>query len=95
MHSNTTIMVLAVIGRLNEDDRYAVRICEELTRSTAWEPHPGTVYAVLRRLREMGAVQSYWSQTRAMVGGRARRLYRLTSKGVSMLSEAELSIRWR
>ena len=45
----------------------------------------GSLYPVLHRLERDGLVSSSWSE----VGGRKRRVYRLTSKGRAVLAERE------
>jgi PadR family transcriptional regulator len=63
----------AVIETLHERSEGAFALAE------------GTVYPVLHRLEAEGLLASSWST----VGGRRRRVYRLTARGESALGERE------
>jgi PadR family transcriptional regulator len=78
-------LILAVVGAA---PAHGYAIIEELKRKSGGElalPE-GTVYPALHRLERAGLLTSAWSE----VGGRKRRVYRLTGRG-----RRELGVRRR
>jgi DNA-binding PadR family transcriptional regulator len=47
----------------------------------------GTIYVPLKRLDHNGYLESYLGQPSAVRGGKARKFYKLTSKGYKALAE--------
>jgi PadR family transcriptional regulator len=68
---------------------YAVIVALRERSVGAFDLAEGTVYPVLHRLEAEGLLSSSWST----VGGRRRRVYRLTRRGEAALGEREAE--WR
>jgi PadR family transcriptional regulator, regulatory protein PadR len=80
-----------VLATLRSGPAHGYAVIEELKRRSegAFDLAEGTVYPVLHRLEAEGLLSSSWST----VGGRRRRVYRLTRRGESALAEREAD--WR
>jgi DNA-binding PadR family transcriptional regulator len=78
---------LLVLTALRRGPGHGYRIIREIgVRSDGeFELHEGTIYPVLHRLERGGYITSSWSE----VGGRKRRVYRLSRKGRAALTEQE------
>ncbi len=76
------LMVLLAIIRLGEDSAYGVTISRELEDTTGREALLGSVYNALDRLEDKGRVSSRLGDPTPERGGRAKRYFRVTSKGV-------------
>lgn len=82
------VLLLAVVAD-GPAHGYAV-IAQLRDRSEgAFDLPEGTVYPALHRLERMGLLRSDWAD----VGGRRRRVYRITSKGSTALAAGETE--WR
>ena len=68
-----------VLSILADGARHGYAVMEALADRTAGEivVEGGTLYPLLHKLEEGGAVKSKWSET----GGRRRRTYSITAKG--------------
>jgi DNA-binding PadR family transcriptional regulator len=84
---NCELMVLLAVLRL-DDGAYGVPIVKELERSGG-RIAVATVYAALDRLEEKGLVTSAVGDPTAARGGRAKRYFRLTGKGVREVKSAQ------
>ena len=93
--SSSCIVLLAVL-RLG-DDAYGVPISHEIERRTRREAALGSVYAALERLQDKGLVTSRLGERTAERGGRAKRYFRLTARGVAEVRESQrvLTALWR
>ena len=82
---------LLVLSALHSGPGHGYRIIRDIGDRSAgeFELQEGTVYPALHRLEKSGYVTSSWSQ----VGGRRRRVYRLSRKGRTVLAEQERD--WR
>lgn len=82
---------LLLLGVLGRGPRHGYAVIAEVRERTegAFDLSEGTVYPALHRLQDNGLLASEWQD----VGGRRRRLYRLTEQGKRALS-AETA-RWR
>ncbi len=80
-----------VLATLRGRPAHGYAVIEELRQRSTGEfaLAEGTVYPVLHRLEAEGLLASTWST----VGGRRRRVYRLTRRGESVLGEREAE--WR
>ncbi len=67
---------------------YGVEIAEELKRH-GYHLSPGTLYPTLHRLESEG----YLRQSREVVGGRVRKYYTITGRGLAVLETAKKKIR--
>ena len=75
------LMILLAVIRLG-DDAYAVPISQELLLTTGREAVLGSVYAALDRLEQKGLVSSTLGDPTPARGGRAKRYFRVTAKGM-------------
>lgn len=76
---------LLVLTALRDGPGHGYRIIREISARSGgeFELNEGTIYPALHRLERSGHVSSSWSE----VGGRKRRVYRLSRKGRSALTE--------
>ncbi len=79
-------LVLLAVWRL-QDSAYCVPIREQLMRVTAREWSFGAIYDPLDRLEKKGLLASYQSEPTQSRGGRSKRIYKLTKKGLEALIE--------
>jgi PadR family transcriptional regulator PadR len=85
------LMVLLALMRLG-DDAYGVPISEEIEKQSGREVALGTVYAALERLGEKGLVDSELGEPTAQRGGRAKRYFHPTKRGVRAVREARTAL---
>jgi len=85
------LMVLLALMRL-DDDAYGVPISREIERQSEREVALGTVYAALERLEEAGLVASQLGEATAQRGGRAKRYFRITKRGLREVREARRAL---
>ena len=81
---NFELMVMLAVIRLG-DDAYGVPVSKLIEESTGREVLVGSVYAALERLEDKGFVASQLGDPTPERGGRARRYFRLTEKGLSQV----------
>ena len=79
--------VLLCLARLGEE-AYGVPIHQEIEERTARSVSIATVYGALDRLEQQGLIASYLSSPVPERGGRAKRLYRLSTEGATALRSA-------
>jgi PadR family transcriptional regulator PadR len=74
---------LMLLGVLNEGPGHGYAVITALRERSGgtFDLPEGTVYPALHRLQDAGLLSSTWED----VGGRRRRMYRLTAKGVRAL----------
>jgi PadR family transcriptional regulator, regulatory protein PadR len=75
-------MILLVVIRLG-DEAYGVPISKELLKTTGRDVALGSVYAALDRLEQKQLVSSTLGEPTPARGGRAKRYFRVTAKGLS------------
>ena len=85
------LMVLLAVMRLGED-AYGVPISREIEQQSGREAALGTVYAALERLEENGLVFSEVGEPTPERGGRAKKYFRATKKGVREVREARSAL---
>src|SRR5690349_9918591 len=83
-------IVLLAILRLGEE-AYGVTIREEIMARTGREPSPGALYVTLDRLEEKGLVRSQFGDPTPQRGGRAKRFFSVSAKGVECVARAQRS----
>jgi PadR family transcriptional regulator PadR len=90
------LMILLVLMRLGED-AYGVPISKELLNTTGRDVALGSVYAALDRLESKGFVTSTLGDPTPERGGRAKRYFHVTRKGLRQveLTRAALVKLWR
>ena len=67
---------LCVLSQLRGEDRYGYQLTEAISQEMSIAP--GTLYLVLKRLKEEEMVETYLVESE---GGPARKYYHLTEKG--------------
>lgn len=78
------IVILALL-RL-EDRAYGVTVRQEIDFRTKREVSIGAVYATLGRLEAKGYVKSHYGDPTPERGGRSKRFFRVTTKGVAAVN---------
>jgi DNA-binding PadR family transcriptional regulator len=77
------VVLLAVLR--SGDEAYAIPVREEIRRRARRRVARGALYTALERLEEKGLVASRLGEPRPERGGRARRYYALTPRGLAAL----------
>jgi DNA-binding PadR family transcriptional regulator len=80
-------VVLLAILRLN-DSAYGVTIRNEIGKCTGRDPVPGALYTTLDRLEGKGLVRSRVGDPTPERGGRSKRYFSVSAKGVKAVTEA-------
>jgi DNA-binding PadR family transcriptional regulator len=75
------LMVMLALIRLG-DEAYGVPISREIEASSGREVKLGSVYAALERLEQKGLVSSSLGDPTPERGGRAKRYFQVTPKGL-------------
>jgi PadR family transcriptional regulator PadR len=86
------LMVMLALIRLKED-AYGVPISREIENRCGREVALGSVYATLERLEEKGLVSSELGEPTAERGGRAKRYFRVTVKGLREVRETQMVLK--
>jgi PadR family transcriptional regulator PadR len=81
-------LVMLAILRLG-DDAYGVSIRNEILTYAQREVSPGALYTTLDRLERKGMVEAAAGEPTPQRGGRAKRFYKATPNGKSMLATAQ------
>jgi PadR family transcriptional regulator, regulatory protein PadR len=84
-------MLLLAVLRLGEQ-AYGVTIRHELLTKANKDVAIGAIYTGLERLARKGFVKSRLGDPTSARGGRAKRYYRLTARGLKMLNETQRAI---
>jgi PadR family transcriptional regulator, regulatory protein PadR len=84
------IIVLALL-RL-EDRAYGVTVRQEIEIRTKREVSIGAVYATLDRLESKGHVKSHLGDPTPERGGRSKRFFRVTAKGVAAVNRTQRAL---
>ena len=70
-----------------KDDAYLVAIKKYLSQIFRKKWTVGAIHKPLRRLEKIGFLESYLGEATAKRGGRAKKIYQITNKGLVSLSE--------
>src|SRR6478672_8378041 len=89
--SNFELMVMLAIIRIG-DGAYGVSISNEIEETTGSEVSLGSVYDALARLQEKGLISSTLGDATPERGGRAKRHFRATSKGLRLVRDTQRSL---
>lgn len=89
--SNFELMVMLAIIRLR-DDAYGVSISNEIEKTTGKTVLLGSVYDAVTRLEQKGLLTSSVGGATPERGGRAKRLYRETAKGIRVVRDTQQSL---
>lgn len=81
-------VVLLAVLRL-ADGAYGVAIRREIAECTEREPSPGALYTTLDRLEDKGLVTSKYGDPTPERGGRAKRYFTVTARGVRAVARAQ------
>ena len=84
------LVVLALL-RLGED-AYGMRVRQEIEQCTGRDTSIGAVYTTLDRLEGKGMVKSSLGVATAERGGRAKRHFRPTSRGIRALEASQKAL---
>jgi DNA-binding PadR family transcriptional regulator len=85
------LMILLALMRLG-DDAYGVPIGREVEEAIGRPVALASVYATLDRLVERGLVESELGEPTAERGGRAKKYFRITGKGIREVRSAKDSL---
>ena len=88
---NFELMVMLALIRLGEN-AYGVPISQELEEITGREVAVGSVYAALERLEDKGLVTSQLGEATPERGGRAKRYFRVSGKGLREVRDTRRSL---
>jgi len=83
-------IVLLAILRLG-DEAYGVTIRKEIAARTDRDPSPGALYTTLDRLEDKGLVTSRFGDPTPQRGGRAKRFFTVSARGVEAVARAQRS----
>jgi len=89
--SNFELMVLLALIRLG-DEAYGVPISEEIEEHSGHDVALGSVYAGLERLQQRGFVSSSVGDPTPERGGRAKKYFRITAKGMKVVRETQQTL---
>ena|SRR5215471_14155239 len=89
--SNFELMVMLAIIRIG-DEAYGVSISNEIEETTGTEVLLGSVYDALNRLEAKGLIVSTLGDATPERGGRAKRHFRSTSRGVRVVRDTQQSL---
>jgi len=89
--SNFELMVMLAIMRIG-DEAYGVSISNEIEETTGSEVLLGSVYNALTRLEEKGLIGSTLGEATPERGGRAKRHFRTTSRGIRLVRDTQRSL---
>jgi DNA-binding PadR family transcriptional regulator len=84
-------MVMLAIIRAG-DEAYGVSISNEIEETTGSPVLLGSVYDALTRLQEKGLVSSSLGEATAERGGRAKRHYRTTARGIRVVRDTQQTL---
>ena len=79
-------LILLSIGNLGEE-AYLVAIRSHLSKLMGKNWSMSTIHIPLRRLERLGYIDSYFGEATAIRGGRRKKIYILTEKGMDALTE--------
>lgn len=93
---NFQLMVMLVLIRLGEN-AYGVPVSREIQQISGRRVALGSVYATLERLQAKGLVRSQIGDPTPERGGRAKRYFQVTAKGLQEVRETQMALKklWR
>src|SRR6185503_13670447 len=89
--SNFELMVLLALIRLG-DEAYGVPISQEIEDHSGHDVALGSVYAALERLQDRGFVTSSVGDPTPERGGRAKKFFEITGKGMKVVQETQRTL---
>jgi PadR family transcriptional regulator PadR len=85
------LMVMLAVLRVGED-AYGVPVARELEETTHRDVLLGSVYAALDRLETKGLVSSSIGEPTAERGGRAKKYFKVTAKGLREVRDTQRTL---
>jgi|SRR5690348_6059933 PadR family transcriptional regulator PadR len=85
------LIVMLALMRLREN-AYGVPICREIEEHGGREVVVGSVYAALERLEEKGFVSSALGEPTSERGGRAKKYFHVTSRGLREVRDTQRAL---
>lgn len=82
------LMILLAILRIG-DDAYGVPIAREIEETGKRTALLGAIYAALDRLEQNGLVTSSYGDPTPERGGRAKRFFKVTAKGIKAVKDTQ------
>lgn len=82
------LMILLAVLRTG-DDAYAVQIAGEIESTGGRAVQLAAVYAALARLETNALVESWTGEPTAVRGGRAKRFFRVTTRGLTAVRSTQ------
>ena len=89
--SNFELVVLLALIRLG-DEAYGVPISKEIEEHSGHDVALGSVYAALERLGARGFVTSTVGDPTPERGGRAKKYFKITGKGMKVVQETQRTL---
>lgn len=89
--SDFELVVLLAVMRVGED-AYGVPVAQEIEETTGRTVAVAAVYAALQRLESRGLVSSALGDPTASRGGRAKRFFHVTGKGIREAGDAQRAL---
>jgi DNA-binding PadR family transcriptional regulator len=84
------IVILALL-RLS-DSAYGVSVRQEIAERTGRDVSIGAIYATLDRLETKGYVRSHLGEPTPERGGRPKRFFKVTGKGVTAVNRTQAAV---
>jgi DNA-binding PadR family transcriptional regulator len=81
------VVILLAVLRI-ESHAYGSAISQEIARRSGQPPARGSVYVTLDRLEQKGYLRSTLADATPERGGRPRRFYRVSARGLAMLRKS-------
>ena len=88
----TDFELMILLATLRVEDAYGVPIAREIEATAGRVVVLGAVYAALDRLEERGLVASSIGDPTPERGGRARRYFRVTARGLRALKDTQRAL---
>lgn len=85
------LMILLAVLRAG-DEAYGVALARDIERTTGRSVLLGAVYAALERLERNGLVASTVGEPTAARGGRAKRFFRVTPRGLRGVKDTQRAL---
>jgi PadR family transcriptional regulator len=89
--SNFELMVMLALLRLG-DEAYGVPISQQIEEQSGHDVAVGSVYAALERLEDRGLVASRVGEPTPERGGRAKRYFKVTVKGLKVIRHTQRTL---
>ena len=85
------LMLMLAVLRLGQE-AYGVTIRRELLTKAKKDVAVGAIYTGLERMERKKFIESWLGEATSSRGGRAKRYYRVTTKGLRVLNETQSAI---